>query len=257
MNLNDLKSKRTEMNRFRLTDIKKYSSTLNFKRKVNQSLNILETFFESCESSLISCGGGKDSTAVALLGKMITKNITIICANPPNPLPDRPSHNKNLSEFLNCKWIDIEYGWNVDEVINGDERYPAGLKMKILSAFSKENKIDGIVLGLRDSESLARKINHAINGSIYALKDGSKRCLPIAKWTAEDVLALALSQDAPVNPVYEKMDGVYNLDCLHDGTWWAHGLADKGAWIKRYYPDYYDLYLKSVSIGDKYISCEY
>lgn len=58
----------------------------------------------------------------------------------------------------------------------------------------------------------------------------------------QDSLCLAMLFDAPINPVYIKMDGIGNMEHLHDGTWWPHGKNDREGWMKKHYPDYFDLY---------------
>ena len=52
-----------------LLDFKKFSKTLEFGRKVDEAMRALDVFFETCENPAVSCGGGKDGTAVALLAR--------------------------------------------------------------------------------------------------------------------------------------------------------------------------------------------
>lgn len=184
-------------------------------------------------------GGGKDGTAVLILAQMIKPDILVICADPPNPLPDRQEHIDNCthSGIIN-NIIRVPYDWDVQAVLSGIIKYPDGLKMRLLHEQQKISNIDGIIWGCRNSESRTRQINFANNGYIYQVADGTYRCQPIAKWTPEEALALALATGYPINPVYAKMDGIYNLDDLHDGTWWPHGYDDtKQFWIKKYYPE--------------------
>lgn len=233
----------------KLTDLVKYSKTLEFQRKIKHSLLVLSTFLEHTNRPLISCGGGKDGTAVALLAHILGAKVPIICANPPNPLPDRETHKDILKKWLGMTWIDLDYPWDVQAVLDGRQRYPDGLKMKRLSEYQKENHFDGVIFGIRAAESRGRAINLALRGEVYETPEGA-RCQPIARWTARDSLCLALLLDAPINPVYHKMDGCGDLEYLHDGTWWPHGAEDKGGWIRHYYPDYYDLYRQAERIGE-------
>ena len=138
----------------------------------------------------------------------------------------------------------------MEAVLNGDEPYPEGLKMKMLSEWAANHAVDGVAMGIRTAESNARNINYALNGYVYHTKSGI-RCQPIAKWTAKDSLCLALLFDAPINPVYEKMEGVGNIEQLHDGTWWPHGAEDRSGWMKRYYPECYELYRRALLVGAK------
>ncbi len=247
-------------NHFSLTDVFKISTTLEFKRKFDESLHIVEKFLTICKNPAVSFGGGKDGTAVLILAQHIFPNIKIICADPPNPIDGRNLHINNVINNGSGKIIRCNYFWNVYDVLNGKEKYPEGLKMKALKEKQAELKIDGIIWGCRNSESRSRQINFARNGYIYQVKDGTWRCQPIAKWTAEESLALAFASGYPINPVYEKMDGIYNLDNLHDGTWWPHGVDDtKGYWLKKYYPQHYENYLSAQKVyqAQEFISCSW
>lgn len=257
MYINDLVKNRDVNNICKLNDIAKYSKTLEFRKKLYRSLDVLDTFLKNKDNPILSCGGGKDGTAICLLSLMLGVKPTVLCANPPNPLPDREEHKRNLRNFLGFKWIDVSYDWDCESVLRGEKEYPAKLKMDKLSKYQQENNIDGVVFGIRALESNARTINLKKNGYIYSTKNGD-RCQPIANWSAYDSICLALILDAPVNPVYYKMDGCGDLERLHDGTWWHHGIESRAWWFKRYYPDYYELYQQSFFIGDKKnIQCSY
>lgn len=245
-------------NHFSLSDVFKISTTLEFKRKFDEALHIIEKFLSICQNPAVSFGGGKDGTAVLILAQHIEPNIKIICADPPNPLDGRDEHINKVMQNCNSEIIRCSYYWNVDNVLNFNEKYPEGLKMKVLKAKQAELEIDGIIWGCRNSESRSRQINFSRNGYIYRVKDGTWRCQPIAKWSAEEALALAFATGYPINPVYEKMDGIYNLDNLHDGTWWPHGADDmKGYWLKKYYPQHYEQYISATKIyqNSKFAPC--
>ena len=247
MKLEDIKREEEEKNVATLNDCLKLSRTLTFKHKVNNALHTLDDFFEITSNPEVSCGGGKDGTAIAILAKTINPDAKIICANPPNPLPDRTKHVENLKQYLNMNWNDIYYPWDVEEVLNGTSQYPEGLKMKLLRQWQLENNIDGVIFGIRAAESRGREINYSKYGKIYKTSQGL-RCQPIAEWKAEDSICLALLFDAPVNPVYEKMQGVGDKEQLHDGTWWPHGAGDRSGWIKKYYPEHYEDYVKALRV---------
>lgn len=244
MRINEIKS-----DHFNLADVAKIASTAGFRKKVQESCRIIETFLELCKHPAVSFGGGKDGTAALILAQTVDPNITVICANPPNPLPGRREHLNNFMHSCCTNIIMRDYTWDVTKVLEGAEKYPEGLKMRTLKNLQAEMKIDGIIWGCRNSESKARTYNFARNGYIYQVADSTYRCQPIAKWTAEESLALAAVSGYPINPVYEKMDGFYNLDCIHDGTWWPHEMkGEKGSWIKQFYPECYKQYMDAVKV---------
>lgn len=225
-------------------DLRAIAGTVQFKNKVTAACHDVERFLKLSNRPIISCGGGKDSTAVALIAKRINPSLYILCANPPNPLPDREQHLINLKSYFGGTWIDIPYYWDVRAVLDGKAPYPDGLKMKILKQFQKDNGIDGIIMGVRNLESKGRAINNAIRGNVYEVKE-TWRCLPISRFTAEESLAMAMYFDAPINPVYFKTHLAPDYESLRDGTWWPHGMAlqnGHGNWIKHYYPNLYSDY---------------
>lgn len=233
-----------------LTDLKAICGTLEFRRKVADAQRSLEKLFKLTKFPIVSCGGGKDSTATALLAKSVNPDIYILCANPPNPLDDRAAHNEKLKKFLGGVWVDLPYDWDVDSVLAGKEKYPYGLKMRVLSEFQRDNNIDGVILGIRAQESKGRAMNFRLRGDLYQVEDGW-RCTPIVRFTAEESLAVALLFDAPINPVYEKTHLAPSYEYLRDGTWWCHTpqYADLvGGWMKYYYPQHYEDYLRSVQL---------
>lgn len=252
MLLRDVKNNRV----LSLSELIKYSKTLNFRRKLDNAFRAVEDFLSVAKNPIVSCGGGKDGTAAALIARRIDPKIKIVCADPVNPLPDREEHVSNLQKWLGGEWHRVPYSFDVDAVLSGKLKYPESLKIDTLNSFAQQNNIDGVIFGIRAAESRARQINFYKNGKIYKVKSGI-RCQPIADMTAEESLCTALLFDAPINPVYAKPDGIDNLEYLHDGTWWAHGMKEQAGWIRRFYPDYYDLYLASAAVESDFKPCEF
>ena len=237
---------------FELSDVAKIASTLDFHRKFAEAQKITEDFIAMCKKPAVSFGGGKDSMAVLIIAQTIDPDIMILCADPPNPLTGREEHLRNVSQVCHSDIIHVSYDWDVRAVLNGELKYPDGLKKTILWQAQLEHEIDGIIWGCRISESWGRRMNFAKNGYIYD-NGRTKICQPIAKWSAYEVLALACVTGYPINPVYEKMDGYYDLDRIHDGTWWPHETSGvKGDWIKRYYPEHYENYKTAEALKSKW-----
>lgn len=254
----DMKKVGIEAGQDRLRDCGKLAATLGFRRKVDKAIMALNRFFERTKNPAISCGGGKDSTAVAILSRKINPDCLLICGDPPNPLMDREKHLENLFSWLGGNIKRVSYAWNVKAVLSGEEKYPDGLKMRVLRAWHKTHNIDGIVLGIRQTESRSRKLILRSKGLVYQTQTGM-RCCPIGDFTAQEVLALALLYDAPINPVYTKQKGNTNFEYIRDGTWWPHGFVDQSSWIREYYPDHYEDYRRATLVYDCHKSrvCEY
>ena len=241
-----------------LMDCVKLSRTLAFRRKYDAARRRVEEFLRLSSRPVISCGGGKDSTAISIIARAVDGSIPILCADPPNPLTDREAHVRALLSWLGGDSVRIPYDWDVQSVLRGEKPYPEGLKMRTLSRWHKEHGIDGVILGIRASESKMRRLNLAQRGFVYPVH-GGYRCQPIADMSAAEVLCVALLHDAPVNPVYTKQAGVLNFDHIRDGTWWPHGKIDNAAWIRRYYPEFYEPHMaaKAVYKAERSLVCAY
>lgn len=241
-----------------IQECSKFAHTLSFKRKCEAAKHRIEAFLSKVKNPILSCGGGKDSTAMAVLCRQVAPDIPIVCADPPNPLSDRKTHVEDLFSWLGGSIYRVSYDWNVQAVLEHEAQYPEGLKQRILSAWHKDKGIDGVVFGIRTAESRVRRLLIRSRGFVYQNKGGGWRCCPIADMTAQEALCVALLYDAPINPVYTKQKGACNLERIRDGTWWPHGMDDS-LWIKEYYPEHYEDYLRALSVYDvkKSIVCSY
>ena len=61
----------------------------------------------------------------------------------------------------------------------------------------------GTFVGLRQDESNNRRMNIAMRGDDYTKADGSKICLPIARWSGLDIWAYIVTNDLPYLPFYD------------------------------------------------------
>lgn len=199
---------------------------------------------------MISCGGGKDSTALLQLVHSVDPSVPVVCADPPNPLPDRPGHLRLLEMADGGGWHHVSYWWDVDAVLAGEKPYPEGLKIRRLEAFLAENGFDGLALGLRAQESRGRAYNYARRGSLYLHGSGRWVVTPLAQWTAEEVIGYVAAADIlPTNPVYRKLELAPDLNRLRDGTWYPRETADAQGyedWLRLHYPEVANLYRRAL-----------
>lgn len=61
----------------------------------------------------------------------------------------------------------------------------------------------GTFVGLRQDESNNRRMNIAMRGDDYTKADGSRICLPIARWSGLDIWAYIVTHDLPYLPFYD------------------------------------------------------
>jgi len=222
------------------------TSTRDFRRKLSVALDLVEGWLTLCERPVISCGGGKDSTALLQLVHQVEPSVPVYCADPPNPLPDREPHVRRLELSDGGVWTHVPYPWNVEAVLDGREPYPSLLKIRKLEERMTADGVDGLALGIRAEESRGRRANLNMRGSLYQTSSGRWTCTPIARWTAEEVVGYILSADAlPLNPVYFKTELAPALNHLRDGTWYPREVADgRGyeGWLRYHYPELAALY---------------
>ena len=141
--------------------------TATLGRKVHRARLLVEEWLRLCERPVISCGGGKDSTALLQLVHSVEPTVPVVCADPPNPLPDRPEHVRLLEMAAGGGWTHVPYPWDVDAVLDGREQYPEGLKIVRLRAELDRRSCDGYALGIRCSESKGRRLNYRKRGALY------------------------------------------------------------------------------------------
>ena len=139
-----------------LSELRAWSVTDSFRRKLRASEQIVSDWLRNCNRPAISCGGGKDSVATALIVRAQNKDIPIFCAHPPNPMPGRNEHVEKLKNWFGDPWVDVPYPWDVESVLDRRSEYPTMLKVRELTRVEATCGIDGIALGLRQAESRAR-----------------------------------------------------------------------------------------------------
>jgi len=227
--------------------------TIEHRRRIDEARQIIDRWLESCSHPAVSVSGGKDSTALLMLVRDAHPTIPVYRADPPNPLPDRAEHIARLVTASGMPWRVVPYPWDVDAVLAGEVRYPAGLKVRRLVEAHWIDGIDGIALGIRAAESPTRAISLRVRGPLYRRGDGITICTPLAWWSAEQVIGYVLARDElPLNPVYRRtrMMPWSSLESLRDGTWWPHGQA--GAvrpWLALHYPSVVANFDRALLIG--------
>ena len=253
MRLDELKGKKERHSEDTLSRLRALAHTKQYKYKVSRAIDDTEVFMNTVKYPAVSCGGGKDGTAAAIIARLVNPSIPIYHATPPNPLPGREMHLRILAQHMGGEWREVDYWWDVEAVLNGHMPYPHELKIKKLREAMAADGIDGVIMGVRMAESKGRTINGYIHGTVYQLLDKTWRCLPVLRWTAEETLALSLFYGVPINPVYKQDIMLSSLEYLRDGTWWPHGVSSShefGEWIKFYYPELLDKYRIAERIMD-------
>lgn len=246
MLLRDLASKRDSST---LARCLAWTRTLEYRRLRDSAVRTIEDWRGRCARPVVSVSGGKDSTLLLSLCREIDPSIPAYRADPPNPLPDRPAFVRDLQLHAGGPWVVVPYPWDVEAVLDGRERYPAGLKVRRLLEAMRRDAVDGVALGIRAAESKARTMNFRARGRVYTPSDGITRCTPLVDWRAEQVIGALLAEDRlPLNPVYHRMSAAPDLERVRDGTWWPVG-PDGRSWLAAHYPEVVQLYDRARAVS--------
>jgi 3'-phosphoadenosine 5'-phosphosulfate sulfotransferase (PAPS reductase)/FAD synthetase len=192
-----------------------HSHTAQYKKAVSTAKKVINLAAASGVRYVCQWSGGKDSTAMTHLVKQL--------------MPDVPI----LTQFDDCDWGDKKpyidrvsqsFGWNVVSVYPDFSVFEMMIKnhpgynsvcrqqhsitiesfIKPLENKTKELGCTGRFLGLRNEESIGRRMNYRKRGAIYTTKKGWSVCNPLYSWTVMDVFAYLVSNKIEINPCYLK-----------------------------------------------------
>ncbi len=115
--------------------------------------------------------------------------------------------------------------------------------------------IDGTIMGLRQDESRARRMNIACRGTRYWNKrEKSEVCLPIARWSTRDVFEYVASRKVPLHPIYHRLPALgFDRDRVRLSSPVDIGMRNHGQLValRRLYPETWAAYARLVpSIRD-------
>jgi 3'-phosphoadenosine 5'-phosphosulfate sulfotransferase (PAPS reductase)/FAD synthetase len=215
-----------------------WTRTLEYARRRDEARRAIAAWLGSVNRPCVSVSGGKDSTLLLELVREADPSVPAVRADPPNPLRDRAEHVAALQRAAGGLWHVVPYDWDVQGVICGTVLYPAGLKIRVLQAFHRQQGHTGLAVGVRAGESRSRAIHVARRGLLYTRKDGMVVCQPLSRWSAEMVLGALLRSDRlPLNPVYSRLSAApQSLEHLREGTWRPITPTQR-IWIATHYPE--------------------
>lgn len=188
----------------------------SFRRRVSAAEECLRGFLVLCEAPYAGFSGGKDSAAIlSLLAGIGRTDVPIFTQADDLDWPEKRTFCDDFVRRLNFS----DYSYCESEV-SARERFAAidfagnfairGTFSHVVKRYVSTRGRVGAILGLRAQESAPRRIVRATKGLTYSVKstrDGATmRCIPIADWSGEDVMALLLSRGVPLFHVYEYED---------------------------------------------------
>jgi len=185
----------------------------------------------------VSFSGGKDSVVVLDLALRVGISNVVFC-DTTLEFDETIEYVKKIESFYGIKIEIIKAPSNFFDLV---ERIcmPSRkcrwcckvFKFGPLAKFGLENKIDGYITGLRNSESNTRRFYQSID--INPLVP-IKQINPIVTWSEDDVWNYIYEQNLPINPLYQHFD---RIGC------WICPYRTKNEWetIKIHFPKKYEI----------------
>jgi len=191
-----------------------HARTGRFKRKVAESLRIVEDALSTMNAPYIALSGGKDSTCVLHLVRLCSPDVPGVWSDDEWNLPEtidyidqvdnvhriaaRVEHSEWFTSW-DTKYPELPEGTAWLDTPNNDG----------LQAFARRQQYDGVFIGLRAKENSLRHIHLRKFGTLYfAQKHGVWQCNPIAWWSVQDVWAYIVSNDVPYNAAYDRLSEI-------------------------------------------------
>jgi len=214
-------------NRLRMADMA-HAQSDELSRKVNQSMEEIQSFAESKKSVYVSVSWGKDSVVTAHLACRALECPTLVHVKVwpiYNPYCDAVAQNFVARHDVQYQQIVVhmgshEKGWRFEGTM--------------MDGFDHAHDSFGDhISGMRREESGVRKIRFNRWGL-----SSPNTCAPIGWWSTQDVFSYLKAHDLPIHPAYAMTRGgqmdrsEIRVDVLGDTRGQQYGRLD---WEKQYY----------------------
>ena len=167
-----------------------------FKRRVESARRIVTKALEMGECSYIAFSGGKDSTVVLHLVREQALDAVGIWSDDEWYLPETEEY---INQTANIERIRTN-AWH-SEFLQVEGDYDG------VSDYAQQQGYDVVFLGLRQDESVARRLHLRKFGALFYAKSSQMwHCSPIHDWTWQDVWAFILSNDLDYNRAYDVLE---------------------------------------------------
>jgi 3'-phosphoadenosine 5'-phosphosulfate sulfotransferase (PAPS reductase)/FAD synthetase len=161
----------------------------------------------------VSWSSGKDSTVLVHLVKSIIPDALIISQIDDCDWPEKRPYVDRLMDIFGWKVFFAYPDFSVKDMILSENIIDVDICdlshnitkrgfIEPLREMQKALNVEGVFLGLRSSESNARRLNFIKKGNLYDGSDHIYRCLPLEDWKAIDCFAYLASNGIEINPCY-------------------------------------------------------
>ena len=201
----------------------------NLRKKIKMAIQVLEALFDATDKVAVAFSGGRDSLVAMHLALQMRPDIPVMLVNTGIEFPESLAYARQLAKDWRLNYYEAHAHvnfWKLTEeqgipvagrgntTFMRDLSEKAGVKlsnsccrrMKETPArqFYRDHDIEGVVTGLRVSESMMRKYNFADYGALrYSKTYDTLISWPLYAWKEEDITAYIKENNLPLNPIYD------------------------------------------------------
>lgn len=182
-----------------------------FRRRVDHSLDMIR---EAAKIGAVgvSFSGGKDSSCCVDLVRAVLPDVPAAFYDSGAELSDTAVMVRHVNAdtiYPRLSMLDMARyaGWWGHTAVDPDATFDAKRVLidEPSETFVVQRGLRVMVHGVRASESRARAMHTASRGELYRGKDGTWYCMPLARWSAEDVWAHIASRGLKYHRAYDLM----------------------------------------------------
>lgn len=188
-----------------------HAKLATFQRRVDHSLKVIREAGKIGAVG-VSFSGGKDSTCCIDLVRTVLPDAPAAFFDSGAELSDTATMVRHVSAstiYPRLSMLEMARyaGWWGHAAIDCDATFDAKRVLidEPSETFVVQRGLRVMVHGVRASESNARTMHVASRGELYRGKDGTWYCMPIARWSAEDVWAYIASRGLRYHRAYDLM----------------------------------------------------
>jgi len=245
-----------------------YSRLPVFKRRVNDSAEIIEQALAKDVKWYIACSFGKDSICLLDLAIKIKPDLPVLHMDSGYCFPETyetrdyymKQYNLNLTVLpATIDYFELMHQFGMPGISRTKSQQIKVVKMikkDHPAEWAKKHGLSGVFMGLRKDESNGRRYTLNIRSPIYQTGDGMWKCCPLANWTIKDVWAYIITNNLKY-PAFYDYTGIpgYDREWIRNSSWCTTDGAERGkiVWLRKYYPELYRRLIKEFPITKNYV----
>lgn len=197
--------------------------------KVEMASEVIQTLITATNKIAVAFSGGRDSLVALHIAHKINPDVPVMLVNTSIEFPESLGYVRQLAKDWQLNFYEVKPHvnfWKLAEeqglpvAGRGNTTFMRDLsvrsnvklsnsccrRMKETPArqFYREHGIEGVITGLRVSESLMRKLNFADYGALrYSSTYNTLVSWPLYAWTGQDITDYIELHNLPLNPIYK------------------------------------------------------